>query len=103
MNVKTRANNVVKQSIRENISDFSVVLEYEDWDLTRITQLVDFKAGLNIFRIVLYGEIELGQPTAQIMCFIGHLTATDFIEPDAVSKLRQVCCSMVVVSMIVFL
>lgn len=90
VNVKTDAGNVVKQSIRENISESSVILEYEDWDLTQVTQVVDFKSSLNIFRIIIYGEIELGQPPAQILCFIGHFATTDFIEPDAVSKLRQV-------------
>ena len=90
VNVKTEAGNVVKQSITENMADLSVRLEYQDWDLTTITQLVDFKSNLNIFRIIIYGEVELGQPTAQILCFVSHFAPTDFIEPDSVSKLRQV-------------
>ena len=90
VNVKTEAGNVVKQSITENIADSYVRLQYEDWDLTRVTQLVDFKSNYNVFRVILYGEIELGQPLAQIMCFVTHFANADFIEPDAVSKLRQV-------------
>ena len=52
VNAKTKAGNVVKQSITENISDNSITLEYLDWDLTKITQLVDFKSGFNLFRVV---------------------------------------------------
>lgn len=90
VNAKTKAGNVVKQSITENIADNHILLEYTDWDLTKITQLVDFKSGFNIFRVVLYGEVDLGQPTVQILCFANNLISTDFIEPDLVSKLRQV-------------
>ena len=90
VNAKTKAGNVVKQSITENISDNSITLEYTDWDLTKITQLVDFKSGFNLFRVVLYGEVDMGQPTVQILCFVSHLISTEFIEPDLVSKLRQV-------------
>lgn len=97
VNVKTKAGNVVKQSIRENITESFIVLKYTDWDLTEVTQVVDFQSSLNIFRVVMYGEIELGQPPARILCFINYLSVADFIEPDAVSKLRQVSKSRIIV------
>ena len=100
VNVRTEAGNIVKESISEDIAQSRVTLEYEDWDLTTVTQVVDFRASLNIFRIILYGEIELNQPTAQVLCFVTNFSRSEFIEPDAVSKLRQVkiCDSKMLIS-----
>lgn len=95
VNAKTQLGNVVRQSITEDISDNSIRLEFVDWDLTKITQVVDFKSGFSIFRAVLYGEVDLGQPTSQILCFVNNLGPKDFIEADSVSKLRQVSFSHV--------
>lgn len=36
------------------------------------------------------GEEERGQKPYQILCFVNHIQANEFISPDAMSKLRQV-------------
>lgn len=90
VNVRTRDGNVVKQTIKEHPHDSFITLEYDDWDLTKVTQVIDYQSGFSIYRIVLYGEIDAGQPLIQTLCFLNHLSHADFIEPDSVGKLRQV-------------
>jgi len=90
VNVKTQAGNVIKQSIKEDVADSSIMLEYKDWDLTKVTQVVDFKSNLNLFQIIVYGEMDLNQPPFQVLCFLSYFKTAEFIEPGAVSKLRQV-------------
>lgn len=43
-------------------------------------------------KIVIPGEEELGQTGHHILCFLTHAAQADFIAPDAMAKLRQVCC-----------
>jgi len=40
--------------------------------------------------VLLLGEEERGQKPYQILCFVNHVHANEFISPDAMSKLRQV-------------
>jgi len=42
VNTKTRSGNIVKLSITDSLARSSITLEYQDWDLTQITQLVDY-------------------------------------------------------------
>lgn len=48
------------------------------------------KQEVQIVQVLLLGEEERGQKPYQILCFINHIHANEFISPDAMSKLRQV-------------
>lgn len=48
------------------------------------------KQEVQIVQVLLLGEEERGQKPYQILCFISHIHANEFISPDAMSKLRQV-------------
>lgn len=41
-------------------------------------------------QVLLLGEEERGQKPYQILCFVNHIHANEFISPDAMEKLRQV-------------
>lgn len=41
-------------------------------------------------QVLLLGEEERGQKPYQILCFVNHIHANEFISPDAMAKLRQV-------------
>ena len=45
---------------------------------------------VQIFRIYVLGEEDLGQTEPQVMCFVTRFLRNDFISSDAMSKLRQV-------------
>ena len=45
---------------------------------------------IQIVRIYVLGEQELGQTQPQILCFVTRFMRNDFISSDAMSKLRQV-------------
>lgn len=89
VNVKTQGGEVIKETITANISDDSVVLEFPQNDGTYVTQLIDFKQELQIFKVIVLGEEELGQSQYQVMCFIVRFFKSNFISSDAMSKLRQ--------------
>lgn len=42
-------------------------------------------------KLIIPGEEELGQAGHQTLCFLTHAAQADFIAPDAMAKLRQVC------------
>ena len=90
INAKNDDGNVVREVLQENVQESYITLEYTDWDLTKITQLIDFKSGFSIYKVVLFGELDLGQPSVDTLCFVNHVAPTEFIEPESVSKLRQV-------------
>lgn len=94
INAKNDDGNVVKEVIQEHMEGSYITLEYTDWDLTKITHLIDSKSGFSIYRVILYGELDIDQPLIETLCFVNHVAPTEFIEPDSVSKLRQVCRSM---------
>lgn len=89
VNVNTQNGEVFKETITANISDDSVILEFPQNDGTYITQLIDFKQELQIFKVIVLGEEELGQSQYQVMCFIMRFFKSNFISSDAMSKLRQ--------------
>ena len=45
---------------------------------------------VQITRVTVMGELELGQDGHQVMCFVTHFLKNEFISSDAMSKLRQV-------------
>lgn len=89
VNVKTQGGEVIKETITANVSDDSVILEFPQNDGTYVTQLIDFKQELQIFKVIVLGEEELGQSQYQVMCFIMRFFKSNFISSDAMSKLRQ--------------
>ncbi|XP_076053004.1 BRICHOS-like domain-containing protein out at first [Oratosquilla oratoria] len=88
VNVKNQGE-VLKETIMSNVSDDSVTLLYPQTDGTLITQLIDFKQDVQIFKIIVLGEEELGQNQYQVICFVTRFARGDFISSDAMSKLRQ--------------
>lgn len=52
--------------------------------------MIILKQEVQIVQVLLLGEEERGQKPYQILCFINHIHANEFISPDAMSKLRQV-------------
>ncbi|XP_048254086.1 out at first protein-like [Haliotis rufescens] len=89
VNVKNKGGDVLVESIQANTTEDTVTLEYQNTDGTLITQFIDFKSEVQIFRAYVAGEEERGQNQLQVLCFISRFSKNDFISSDAMSKLRQ--------------
>jgi len=89
VNVKNKGGETLVEKIMANTSADTVTLEYLNYDGSFITQFIDFKSEVQIFRIYVLGEEELGQTEPQVMCFVTRFLRNDFISSDAMSKLRQ--------------
>lgn len=89
INVKNQGGDIVQESITSNISDDTITLEFQRPEGTLITQFIDFKSEVQIFRVLVLGEEERGQSQYQVLCFATQLSRNDFISADAMSKLRQ--------------
>ncbi|GFY51066.1 out at first protein [Trichonephila inaurata madagascariensis] len=89
INVKNQGGDIVQESITSNITDDTITLEFQRPEGTLITQFVDFRSEVQIFRVLILGEEERGQSQYQVLCFVTQLTKNDFISADAMSKLRQ--------------
>lgn len=89
VNVKNKGDEVIVESIQANTTSDTVTLEYQNTDGTLITLFIDFKSEVQIFRIIMPGEEELGETQAQAICFLARFSHSDFISSDAMSKLRQ--------------
>merc|ERR1719411_1452914 len=79
---------VYKQIISGNSSTDTVTLECVEPDGSVVTQLTDFRRNVQVTRVILLGEEELGEPAYQALCFVSAFTG-DLIPPEAVMKLRQ--------------
>ncbi|XP_074656320.1 out at first protein-like [Tubulanus polymorphus] len=89
VNVKNKGGEVMRQEIQANTSHDSISLKFQKADGTIITQFIDFKNDIQIFKSLVLGEEERGQNQYQIMCFVTKLMKNEFISSDAMSKLRQ--------------
>lgn len=89
VNVKNKGGDTIVESIVANTTADTVTLEFRNPDGSFVTQFIDFKSEVQIFRIYVLGEEELGHPEPQVMCFISRFLRNDFISSDAMSKLRQ--------------
>ncbi|KAF8793795.1 Out at first protein like [Argiope bruennichi] len=89
INVKNQGGDIVQESITSNITEDTITLEFQRPEGTLITQFVDFRSEVQIFRVLVLGEEERGQSQYQVLCFVTQLTKNDFISADAMSKLRQ--------------
>lgn len=89
INVKNEGGDVLQESVIANTSDDIIILEFQRPEGTLVTQLIDFKAEAQIFRVLILGEEERGETQYQVVCFVIKSNKIDFISADAVSKLRQ--------------
>lgn len=89
VNVRSRDGNVVREVISDNVKNGTIDLTFTTFDLTKVTQFIDYSQGVQIFRVVILGEEDLGQPPFRELCFVNHFASGDFISVEAVSKLRQ--------------
>jgi len=91
VNVKNKGGDVEKEKIEANTTADIVHLEYLSKDGTLVTQLIDFKADIQVFRVYVPWEEERGivQSKPQTLCFITRFGKNEFISSDAMSKLRQ--------------
>ena len=62
-----------------------------------------FLQELQIFKVIVLGEEELGQSQYQVMCFIMRFFKSNFISSDAMSKLRQVSCFQILTLIFIYL
>ncbi|GFO32975.1 out at first protein-like [Plakobranchus ocellatus] len=90
VNARNRGGETIVENITANTSADTVTLELLNSDGSYVTQFIDFKSEVQIIRIYVLGEQELGQIQPQIFCFITRFMRNDFISSDAMSKLRQV-------------
>ncbi|XP_035224069.1 out at first protein-like [Stegodyphus dumicola] len=89
INVKNQGGDIVQETISSNTSADTITLEFQRPEGTLITQFIDFKSEVQIFRVLVLGEEERGQSQYQVLCFATQLSKNDFISADAMSKLRQ--------------
>ncbi|CAL1545524.1 unnamed protein product [Lymnaea stagnalis] len=89
VNVRNKGGETIVEKIISNTTDDTVTLEFLGSDGSFVTQFIDFKSEVQIFRIYVSGEEELGQTQTQTVCFITRFLRNDFISSDAMSKLRQ--------------
>ncbi|XP_054168777.1 out at first protein-like [Oppia nitens] len=89
INVQNDGQEVYQEVITSNISDDLIILDMDDTDGSYITQFIDFKSEVQIFRIYRLGEQDLNESVYKVYCFVTHLPKNEFISTDAMSKLRQ--------------
>lgn len=89
VNVKNKGGDILKESIQANTSQNTVTLDYQKADGSIVTQFIDFKNQVQIFKALVLGEEERGQSSYQVMCFVTRFINNEFISSDAMSKLRQ--------------
>ncbi|CAG2163070.1 unnamed protein product [Oppiella nova] len=89
INVKNGGEEVYQQVITANTTDDVITVDFLESDGSLITQFIDFKAEVQIFRIYRLGELDLNESQYKVYCFVTHLLRNEFISSDAMSKLRQ--------------
>ncbi|KAI9553238.1 hypothetical protein GHT06_021134 [Daphnia sinensis] len=95
INIKNQGGDVLQEVLASNVSEDVVELEYQRADGTIVTQLLDFRREVQIYRLLILAEEEqlylkgLQPPYYQAVCFASKLSKQDFIAADAIAKLRQ--------------
>jgi len=77
-----------RQTVSGNLSSETVSVQWVTPAGSGVYQLTDFKAGLTITSITVPGELDMGLPSYQILCFVTPTTG-DIIPAEAIFKLRQ--------------
>lgn len=91
VNMRDKGGDVIKQKVDADIASDTVTLEFFQQDGVLITQFIDFKSDIQIFRAYVPWEEERGVVLAkpQMLCFVIRFGKNEFISSDAMSKLRQ--------------
>ncbi|CAG2102977.1 unnamed protein product, partial [Medioppia subpectinata] len=89
INVMNGGQEVYQEVIAANTTDDVITVDFLETDASLITQFIDFKAEVQIFRIYRLGEQDLNESQYKVYCFVTHLLRNEFISSDAMSKLRQ--------------
>ncbi|CAN8013786.1 unnamed protein product [Ixodes persulcatus] len=89
INVRNHGGDVLRESLFANTSDETITLEFHKSEGTHVTQFIDFKMEVQVFRVLILGEEEQGQNLYQVVCFVTRFNKVNFIPVDAMSKLRQ--------------
>lgn len=89
INVRNEVGDVLRESLVANTSDDTITLQYQKPEGTHITQFIDFKMEVQVFRVLILGEEEQAQSLYQVVCFVTRFNKMNFIPVDAMSKLRQ--------------
>ena len=71
-----------------NLTSETVSVQWVTPSGNGVYQLADFKSGLTITSITIPGELDVGQPAYQVLCFVTPTTG-DIIPAEAIFKLRQ--------------
>ncbi|XP_077564060.1 BRICHOS-like domain-containing protein out at first isoform X1 [Haemaphysalis longicornis] len=94
INVRNAGGDLLRERLLANTSDETITLEFQRADGTHVTQLIDFRAEVQVFRVVVLAEEEVDQARRrqqqpQVLCFLTRFNRLGFISVDAMSKLRQ--------------
>jgi hypothetical protein len=89
VNVRNTGGDVYRENIEANTTLDTILLEFRKSDGTLVTQFIDGRNEVQIFRVVILPEEELGQTNIQTICMVQRFTKNEFISSDAMSKLRQ--------------
>lgn len=91
VNVKNRGGDIDREKIESNTTADTVQLEFMSKDGSLVSQFIDFKSDIQMFRVLIPWEEERGivQNAHQTLCFITRFGKNEFIASDAMSKLRQ--------------
>ncbi|XP_064470430.1 out at first protein-like [Ornithodoros turicata] len=89
INVRNQGGDVLHENLIANTSDETILLEFRKPEGTHVTQFIDFKMEVQVFRVLVLGEEEQSQNLYQVMCFVTRFNKVNFISVDAMSKLRQ--------------
>ena len=71
-----------------NLTSETVTVQWVTPAGNGVYQLTDFKAGVTITSITIPGELDMGLPSYQVLCFVTPNTG-DMIPAEAIFKLRQ--------------
>lgn len=89
VNVKNKGGDVQVESIDADTAADTVAMHFVKIDGTHVSQFIDFRSEVQIFRTIILPEEEQGQSQHQVQCFVMRYIKNEFISSDAMSKLRQ--------------
>lgn len=89
VNVRNKGGEIYKETIEANTTHDTVTLDFKLTDGTLVTQFIDARNELQIFKASILPEEDLGQTEVRNLCFILRFSKHEFISSDAMSKLRQ--------------
>ncbi|KAH7986933.1 hypothetical protein HPB52_024621 [Rhipicephalus sanguineus] len=79
INVRNAGGDLLRERLLANTSDETITLEFQRADGTHVTQLIDFRAEVQVFRVVVLAEEEQGHREPQVLCFLIRFNRLGFI------------------------